>query len=144
VLKIAGLAAAAVTCAAGIAVFAHANGNAGAPPRATLIQTKLVFSDRGARGTVLRGSWLGEERFCVNGRFRDSPVHVGVRKRFRCPGQGRLTLEFRPHGRGRTQSGTWTLVSGTGDFADINTGRGWMAVRHGRNSSREFFTGRMR
>ncbi len=143
-LKVAGLVAGAVACVVGIAVSASGNGNGAAPAKATLIQTKLVFSHSAAHGTVLRGSWLGEERFCVNGRFRDSPVRFAIRKRFRCPGQGRLTLEFRPQFPGDTQSGRWTFVNGTGDFADINTGRGWMAVSHGRASSREFFIGSMR
>ncbi len=146
-LKVVGVALIAAICAAGLAVLAHANGNGEAPPRATLIQTKLIFSGAAPHGPVLRGSYLGEEPFCRNGTFRDFFVRDAIRKRFRCPGQGGLTLEFQPHGVGaepRTQSGPWRFIRGTGEFADINTGRGWMAVRHRRASSREFFTGRMR
>ena len=109
---------------------------------AILIKTHVTIPT----GEVLRGSSIGDSAFCPGGTFRDrhGDADIGlVDRTFRCP-DGSLRIGFTPGvPDGRTQTGPWKVVSGTGAFEGLR-GHGRMEVKYKRGSSsegRETFTG---
>jgi hypothetical protein len=127
-----------------------------------VIRTRVVIAavegaEIPATGEVLEGSTLGNEPFCVGGTIEDrhASTDPGAEPRFllertiTCPdGTVRVGLTpevgFTPERpEGLTQSGTWTIVSGTGAFDGLR-GSGEMDVTYdpGDNSrAHEMFTG---
>jgi hypothetical protein len=109
---------------------------------AILIKTRVNIPT----GEVLRGSMIGGSAFCHGGAFRDRHGNdaIGlVDRTFPCPG-GSLRIGFTPGvPQGRTQSGPWKILSGTGAFKGLR-GEGQMETKYeGASSSkgRETFTG---
>jgi hypothetical protein len=107
-----------------------------------LIQTRLSIPT----GEVLTGSSIGDSPFCAGGTFRDQDGNeqIGsVDRTFRCP-DGSLRIGFSPgEPQGRTQSGPWKILGGTGSFKGLR-GSGRMRVTFASGSSengRETFTG---
>jgi hypothetical protein len=102
-------------------------------------------------GKVLGGSSIGDSPFCPGGTFRDRhgsedpsvPPFGLVDRTFRCRG-GSLRIGFTPGApHGRTQTGPWKIVSGTGAFEGLR-GDGRMKTKYepGSNTTgRETFTG---
>jgi hypothetical protein len=100
------------------------------------------------QGEVLAGSSLGDSPFCPGGTFSDlhsDDPDIGlVDRTFDCP-DGSLRVGFTPGvPQGRTQSGQWKVVSGTGAFEGLQ-GDGQMEVKYqpgtGATEGRETFTG---
>jgi hypothetical protein len=74
-------------------------------------------------GEVLHGSSVGESPFCPDGTFSDThsdDPDVGlVDRTFQCP-DGTLRIGFTPGTPdGRTQTGAWRVVSGTGGYEGL-------------------------
>jgi hypothetical protein len=97
-------------------------------------------------GEVLGGSSIGDSPFCPGGTFRDHHGNddIGlVDRTFRCP-DGTLRIGFTPGvPQGRTQTGPWKVLSGTGAFEGLH-GSGQMETKYERGSDtkgRETFTG---
>jgi hypothetical protein len=97
-------------------------------------------------GEVLGGSSIGDSPFCPGGTFRDrgGNAEIGsVDRTIRCP-DGELRVGFTPGElQGRTQTGPWEILSGTGVFEGLE-GQGRMEVTFESASStkgRETFTG---
>jgi hypothetical protein len=102
-------------------------------------------------GEVLGGSFIGDSPFCPGGTFRDRhgnpnptvPPFGLVDRTYRCPG-GTLRMGFTPGvPQGRTQTGPWKIVSGTGVFEGLQ-GDGQMRTTYEPGSDtkgRETFTG---
>jgi hypothetical protein len=102
-------------------------------------------------GEVLEGSSIGDTPFCPGGTFRDQrgsadpsvPPFGSVDRTFRCP-DGSLRIGFTPGvPQGRTQTGPWRAVSGTGALEGLQ-GNGQMEVKFEPGSDtkgRETFTG---
>ena len=121
---------------------------ASAPPatdEAILIRTRVNIPT----GEVLSGSSIGDSPFCPGGTFRDR--HGNDDKRRPRVGGPDLSLprrqpEDRLHpGRsaGRTQTGPWKVLSGTGAFEGLQ-GSGQMETKYEGSSDRkghETFTG---
>jgi hypothetical protein len=120
---------------------------AGSPPateggEAILIRTHVNIPT----GEVLGGSSIGDSPFCPGGTFRDQHGNddIGlVDRTFRCP-DGTLRIGFTPGvPQGRTQTGPWKVLSGTGAFEGLE-GSGQMETKYERGShtkGRETFTG---
>ncbi len=78
-----------------------------------------------ATGDVLEGSTLGGSPFCVGGTILD--VHGStdpdvwlIARTITCP-EGRVRMDFRPEvPEGLAQTGSWAIVSGTGDFEGMS------------------------
>ena len=109
---------------------------------AILINTRVTLPT----GEVRRASVIGDSAFCPGGTFRDrqGDTDTGlVDRTFHCP-NGTLTMGFTPGvPDGRTQSGPWNVVSGTGVFEGLQ-GSGQMEITKKPNSctdGRETFTG---
>ena len=87
-----------------------------------------------ATGQVLEGSTLGGAPFCVGGTIRDShgstdPAVRLILETITCP-DGSVRLRFTPdEPQGPTQTGAWTIVSGTGAFEGLR-GSGGMDVAY--------------
>jgi hypothetical protein len=89
-----------------------------------------------ATGEVLEGSTLGGSPFCVGGTILDShgspdPEVALISRRITCP-DGRVRMDTAPEvsqgmPQGLTQTGSWTIVSGTGAFEGLR-GSGEMRV----------------
>ena len=85
-----------------------------------------------ATGDVLAGSTIGGSPFCAGGTIRDShgstdPAVRLIVQTITCP-DGTLRLRFTPdEPQGLTQTGSWTIVSGTGAFEGLR-GSGEMEV----------------
>lgn len=100
-----------------------------------------------SEGEVLGGSSLGDSPFCPGGTFSDlhsDDPDIGlVDRTFDCP-DGGVRIGFTPGvPQGRTQSGPWKLVSGTGAFEGLQ-GEGQMEIKYEPGSDtkgRETFTG---
>ncbi len=143
--RLAGLAVAGV---ATFAVAAAIPSTAQKPPRAFLLRTAIEFSQgERPKGSVLRGSFLGNAAFCRGGSFTDRATRRGILKRLRCEG-GTLTIRFDPQPDALAQSSAWSVQGGTGAYKGIE-GRGWMAVKvtptgRTRARGRETFAGRLR
>jgi hypothetical protein len=97
------------------------------------------------KGEVLSGSSLGAAPFCQGGSFTGAHGATAVIDRmFKCR-DGSLRIGFTPGtGSGRTVSGRWEVLSGTGAFKGM-TGSGRMQTRFAPGSqpaeARETFTG---
>jgi hypothetical protein len=90
-----------------------------------------------ATGEVLEGSTLGGSPFCVGGTILDSHASLDpamepyglVDRTITCP-DGTVRVGFTPEEpQGLTQTGSWTLVSGTGAFDGLS-GSGRMEVTY--------------
>ena len=89
-----------------------------------------------ATGEVLEGSTLGGSPFCAGGTILDSHAsgdpavepHGLIDRTVTCP-DGSVRMGFTPEvvPQGQTQTGSWTIVSGTGAFEDLR-GSGEMEV----------------
>jgi hypothetical protein len=85
-----------------------------------------------ATGEVLEGSSLAGSPFCAGGTIRDShastdPAVRLIVETITCP-DGTVKLRFSPdEPQGLTQTGSWTLVGGTGPFEGLR-GSGDMKV----------------
>ena len=88
-----------------------------------------------ATGDVLEGSTLGDSPFCAGGTVRDShgssdPTVWLIVETITCP-EGTVKLRFTPEpAQGMNQTGSWTIVSGTGAFEGLR-GSGEMEVVYG-------------
>jgi len=68
------------------------------------------------KGEVLKGSSLGGAPFCQGGRFSGAHDNAMIYRTFKCP-NGILRIGFTPgNGTGRTVSGRWKILGGTGTF----------------------------
>lgn len=85
-----------------------------------------------ATGEVLEGSTLGGAPFCVGGTIRDThgspdPEVSLIARTITCP-DGRVRIDLSPElSEGLSQTGSWTIVSGTGAFEGLS-GSGEMEV----------------
>lgn len=85
-----------------------------------------------ATGDVLEGSTLGDSPFCAGGTVLDShgstdPAVWLIIETITCP-DGTVRLRFTPEpAQGLSQTGSWTIVSGTGAFERLR-GSGEMEV----------------
>jgi hypothetical protein len=109
---------------------------------AILIKTHVNIPN----GEVLDGSSIGVSPFCPGGTFHDQHGNddIGlVDRTFRCP-DGTLRIGFTPGvPQGRTQTGPWKVLSGSGAFEGLQ-GSGQMEMKYERGSDtkgRETFTG---
>jgi hypothetical protein len=102
-----------------------------------VIRTRMVIAaeERAepiATGEVLEGSALGSSPFCVGGKILDShgspdPEVLLIARTITCP-DGRVRLNLTPEVTpGLSQTGSWTLVGGTGAFEGLG-GSGEMKV----------------
>ena len=94
-----------------------------------VIQTSVtIAAEEGAEpiatGEVLEGSTLGGSPFCVGGTILDShgspdPEVLLIARTITCP-DGRVRLNLMPEVTpGLSQTGSWTIVSGTGAFQGL-------------------------
>ena len=102
-----------------------------------------------ATGEVLEGSTLGDSPFCVGGTILDThgspdPEVLLIARTITCPdGSVRMDLEPEVVPQGQTQTGSWTIVGGTGAFEGLR-GSGEMEVAYGPDDdspARETLTG---
>jgi hypothetical protein len=106
-----------------------------------VIRTRMVIAaEEGAEpiatGEVLEGSTLGGSPFCAGGTILDSHASGDpavepyglIDRTITCP-DGTVRVGFTPEvvPRGQTQTGSWTIVSGTGAFENLR-GSGEMEV----------------
>lgn len=95
-----------------------------------VIRTSINIADKPgaeviATGEVLKGSTLGGSPFCVGGTILDShgstdPEVFLIARTITCPA-GTVRMDLTPEvPQGLTQSGSWTIVSGTGDFNGLS------------------------
>jgi hypothetical protein len=101
-------------------------------------------------GEVLEGSTLGGSPFCVGGTILDThgspdPEVALIARTITCP-EGRVRMDITPEvsqgmPQDLTQTGSWTIVSGTGAFEGLR-GSGEMEIVYDPNEpARETFTG---
>jgi hypothetical protein len=104
-----------------------------------VIRTRVTIADEPgaepiATGKVLNGSTLGGSPFCAGGTILDShgstdPAVRLIVETITCP-DGTVRLRFTPGvPQGLTQTGSWTIVSGTGAFEGLR-GSGEMEVMY--------------
>jgi len=89
-----------------------------------------------ATGEVVDGSTLGGSRFCVAGTILDThgspdPEVALIARTITCP-EGRVRMDITPDvsqgmSQDLTQTGSWTIVSGTGAFEGLH-GSGQMEI----------------
>jgi hypothetical protein len=89
-----------------------------------------------ATGEVLEGSTLGDSPFCVGGTILDThgspdPEVALIARTITCP-EGRVRMDITPEvsqgmPQDLTQTGAWTIVSGTGAFEGLR-GSGEMEI----------------
>jgi hypothetical protein len=102
-----------------------------------VIRTRVVVADVEraepiATGEVLGRSTLGGSAFCAGGTILDShgspdPDVLLIARTITCP-DGRVRMELTPEAaQGQTQTGSWTIVGGTGEFEGLR-GSGEMEV----------------
>lgn len=102
-----------------------------------VIRTRVVIAaapgaEPIATGEVLEGSTLGDSPFCAGGTILDShgstdPAVWLIVETITCP-DGTVRLRFTPDPpQGLIQTGSWTIVSGTGAFERLR-GNGGMEV----------------
>ena len=105
-----------------------------------VIRTKMVIAaapgaEPIATGDVLEGSTLGGSPFCSSGTIRDTHGNPDptvepyglIDRTITCP-DGTVRIGFTPgEPQGQTQGGSWTIVSGTGEFEGLS-GSGKMKV----------------
>jgi len=101
-----------------------------------------------ATGEVLEGSTLGGSPFCVGGTILDShgspdPEVWLIARTITCP-EGSVRMDLTPEeAQGLTQTGSWTIVSGTGAFEGLR-GSGKMEIAYDPDPdapARETYTG---
>ena len=94
-----------------------------------VVRTEMTIADTPgseptATGKVLEGSMLGGATFCVDGTIRDSHASLDpaveplglIDRTFTCP-NGTVRMVFTPAEMEHdARAGTWTIVSGTGEF----------------------------
>jgi|ERR671925_517627 hypothetical protein len=107
-----------------------------------------------ATGEVLEGSTLGGSPFCVGGTILDSHGNPDpaeepyglIDRTITCP-EGTVRVGFTPEvSQGLTQTGSWTIVSGTGAFEGLR-GSGELEVTNDPDDdslASETFTGTVR
>jgi hypothetical protein len=99
-----------------------------------------------ATGEVLPGSSIGGSPFCPGGTFSDrhGNQEIGLADRTFTCADGTLRIGFTPGvPEGRSQSGPWEVISGTGVFARLQ-GSGHVAIEYEDTSlthGHETFTG---
>ena len=102
-----------------------------------VIRTRMLVADTEraepiATGEVLQGSTLGDLPFCAGGTVLDShgstdPAVWLIIETITCP-DGTVKRRFTPEpAQGLNQTGSWTIVSGTGAFERLR-GSGEMEV----------------
>ena len=133
-----------------------ASSTAEPPGKPIVIRTRMLIAaaERAepiASGEVLDGSTLGGSPFCAGGTIADTHASKDpameqyglIDRTITCP-DGSLRMGFTPsQTQGLTQTGSWTIVSGTGAFKGIH-GSGKMEVTHDPNDDslgRETLTG---
>jgi hypothetical protein len=105
-----------------------------------VIRTSVVIAaEEGAEtiatGEVLEGSTLGGSAFCAGGTITDShgstdPSVLLIARTITCP-DGTVRVNLTPEvAQGQTQTGSWTIVGGTGEFEGVR-GSGEMEVVYG-------------
>jgi hypothetical protein len=101
-----------------------------------------------ATGDVLEGSTLGGSPFCVGGTILDShgstdPEVLLISRTITCP-EGGVQMDVMPEvAQGLTQTGSWEIVSGTGDFEGLG-GSGTVEIAYDPDPeapARETYTG---
>jgi hypothetical protein len=132
---------------------ASTTGSAGEP---IVIRTSMIIAaapgaEPIATGEVLEGSTLGGSPFCVGGTILDShgspdPAEepYGLIDRTITCADGTVRVGFTPEvPQGQTQTGSWTIVSGTGAFERLRGSGGMEVVYDPDDDSvgRETFTG---
>jgi hypothetical protein len=132
---------------------ASTTGSAGEP---IVIRTSMTIAaapgaEPIATGEVLEGSTLGGSPFCVGGTILDShgspdPAEepYGLIDRTITCADGTVRVGFTPEvPQGQTQTGSWTIVSGTGAFEGLRGSGGMEVVYDPDDDSvgRETFTG---
>jgi hypothetical protein len=136
------------------AVDTSAAATTAAGSKPIVIRTRMVIAategaEPIATGEVVGGSTLGGAAFCTGGTIRDS--HAGpnsdtflIARTITCPdGTMRVDLAPEVEPQGETQTGSWTIVDGTGEFEGLH-GRGAMEVVYGPDAdspARETLTG---
>jgi hypothetical protein len=118
-----------------------------------VIQTSVVIAaEEGAEtiatGEVLEGSTLEGSAFCVGGTILDvhgstDPQVFLIARTITCP-DGEVRMDLTPEvAQGQTQTGSWTIAGGTGEFEGLR-GSGEMEVVYGPDEAspaRETLTG---
>src|SRR3954471_3272817 len=98
-----------------------------------LIKTDAKLQGNVDTGTVLTGSTLGNSPFCPGGTWSGGHGNLDdnwLDKNIKCP-DGTLRIAFDPRtSKGRTDSGPWKVVSGTGAFK-ATRGSGQMKMKFG-------------
>ena len=101
-----------------------------------------------ATGVVMKGSTLGGSPFCVGGTILDShgstnPELSLVARTITCP-EGSVRMTLAPEmPQGLKQTGSWAIVSGTGDFEGLS-GSGEVKIAYDADPgapTRETYTG---
>jgi hypothetical protein len=114
------------------------------PGEAIVIRTRMVIAategaEPIATGEVLEGSTLGGSPLCAGGTIRDSHASLdpavaalGLIDRMITCSDGTVRIVFTPEvggPRGQTQTGAWTIVTGSGAFEGLR-GTGPMEIAH--------------
>jgi hypothetical protein len=121
--------------------------------RGKLIVAATEGSEPTATGTILAGSTLGGSAFCAGGTIRDSHASLDpklkpylIDRKITCP-DGTVRIGITPKvsaaPQPQTQTGSWTIVSGTGVFERLR-GSGKSEAEYGPDPNspvRETLTG---
>ena len=114
------------------------------PGEAMVIRTRMVIaategSEPTATGEVIEGSTLGGSPFCAGGTIHDSHASLdpavaplGLIDRMITCSDGTVRIVFTPEvggTPGETQTGSWTIVSGSGAFEGLR-GTGEMEIAY--------------
>jgi len=131
---------------------AQTAGSATSARAAPMRQKILIKTDAKLLGTVdtgrvLTGSTLGDAPFCPGGTWSGGHGNLDdnwLDKNIKCP-DGTLRIGFDPRtSKGRTDSGPWKIISGTGAFKTMR-GSGQMKMKFGAGEQptegHETFTG---
>jgi hypothetical protein len=98
-----------------------------------LIKTDAELLGNVDTGRVLTGSTLGDAPFCRGGTWSGGHGNLDANwldKNIKCP-DGTLRIGFDPRtSKGRTDSGPWKVISGTGAFKAMR-GSGQMKMKFG-------------
>jgi hypothetical protein len=102
-------------------------------PQKILIKTDAKLLGNVDTGRVVAGSTLGDAPFCPGGTWSGGHGNLDdnwLDKNIRCP-NGTLRIGFDPRAsKGRTDSGPWRIISGTGAFK-ATRGSGQMTMKFG-------------